>query len=721
MDFINSDLNYTDKTSKDNKQTETSNNNESSTNQSLKNRRDSTSMLLTAALGDFDSSNLRQSRLSMSMFEDDHAVRDSLRSMSQGNDSNISNSNVNSSEPLLSKSNPAETTSVPTNVNSALNNRRFSNMSIAKRNSFLRDSIDLNAEMMVGAFGNKSSKENSHDSKVPQNSQNDDEFLRFGLNDMNKNTSSTSPYMGASQHKPSLGFNNRKFSFGGLVNGRKDSISMDGVMDSFLSLNGKDEDMFLSQRRNSSLSAMMRPSIIGMEKYKSLQNENAISDDEDDQFDTDMKERLKLKSKSNSVHAPTEIIKNTPTQSQSVIKSTPNTKPTIDNKPKTSIDQSLTTPSMMIKNQEAASSVNPSSIKDNTILESTKKMSIPTTLNVSDADISAYARLDFADSTFYVQTLKVTIGRKPTTNDPSQTGVVTAQQYNYSNKDNVDVNLGTSKSISRKHAQIYYNFSNEKFEMTVLGKNGAFVNDEFIGKDVTVALANDTKIQIANIPFVFVQDASSIPEYSKSGDRFKTKEEIDVANTIKKEKAKKALNEKKKENQKKKKEQKAALELLAKQQQQQQDKINPLVISSTPVSKSASNKKVKTPFAAAKAKAGKDAMKPVIKNQKATIMSSQPMVATIKPEKTIVEQPMSIIAPKETIIKKPKKREYLPEEIPKLYREKPDISYQDILLEVFKKFTFKEGDTMSLTNITDLLVNNSKEYELGVVNLSLNL
>lgn len=52
------------------------------------------------------------------------------------------------------------------------------------------------------------------------------------------------------------------------MNGRKDSINMDGVMESFLSLNGKDDDMFLSQRRNSSLTSMMRPSIIGMENTK---------------------------------------------------------------------------------------------------------------------------------------------------------------------------------------------------------------------------------------------------------------------------------------------------------------------------------------------------------------------------------------------------------------------------------------------------------------------
>lgn len=109
--------------------------------------------------------------------------------------------------------------------------------------------------------------------------------------------------------------------------------------------------------------------------------------------------------------------------------------------------------------------------------------------------ISAYARLDFQSFTFYVQTLHVIIGRR--------------SENDYSHK--VDVNLGPSKSISRRHAQIFYNFGTGRFEVSVIGKNGAFVDDIFVERGNTVPLKNKTKVQIGQIPFQFV-----LPEQEKA-------------------------------------------------------------------------------------------------------------------------------------------------------------------------------------------------------------
>lgn len=52
----------------------------------------------------------------------------------------------------------------------------------------------------------------------------------------------------------------------------------------------------------------------------------------------------------------------------------------------------------------------------------------------------------------------------------------------------VDVDLGNSKAISRKHAKIFYNFGTQRFELSVLGRNGAFVDDQFIETGTTVPL-----------------------------------------------------------------------------------------------------------------------------------------------------------------------------------------------------------------------------------------
>jgi hypothetical protein len=85
--------------------------------------------------------------------------------------------------------------------------------------------------------------------------------------------------------------------------------------------------------------------------------------------------------------------------------------------------------------------------------------------------VSAYARLDFESFTFYVQTLQVILGRRA----ENGTGMV-------------DVHLGPAKAISRRHAKIFYNFGTQRFELSVLGRNGAFVGDVFVETGSTVPL-----------------------------------------------------------------------------------------------------------------------------------------------------------------------------------------------------------------------------------------
>lgn len=106
--------------------------------------------------------------------------------------------------------------------------------------------------------------------------------------------------------------------------------------------------------------------------------------------------------------------------------------------------------------------------------------------------ISAYARLDFENFTFFVQTLQVILGRK--SND----------ELLQSSHHAVDVHLSSTKAISRRHAKIFYNFGTQRFELSILGRNGAFVDDAFIEKGITVPLTDGTKIQIGDIPFAFI-------------------------------------------------------------------------------------------------------------------------------------------------------------------------------------------------------------------------
>lgn len=113
--------------------------------------------------------------------------------------------------------------------------------------------------------------------------------------------------------------------------------------------------------------------------------------------------------------------------------------------------------------------------------------------------VSGYARLDFENNTFYVQTLQVILGRR--SNDELMQG-----------SHAVDVHISSKKAISRKHAKIFYNFGTQRFEISILGRNGAFVDDMFVEKGITLPLADGTKVQIGDIPFAFLLPSLDPPD-----------------------------------------------------------------------------------------------------------------------------------------------------------------------------------------------------------------
>ncbi|CDK27354.1 unnamed protein product [Kuraishia capsulata CBS 1993] len=110
----------------------------------------------------------------------------------------------------------------------------------------------------------------------------------------------------------------------------------------------------------------------------------------------------------------------------------------------------------------------------------------------ADDRVQAYAMLDFAEFTFYVQTMQVLLGRLVDGDTSTEA---------------LDIHLGPTKAISRKHARIFYNFGTQRFELSVLGRNGAFVDDVFVETGVTLPLKNRTRIQIGEIHFRFVLPA----------------------------------------------------------------------------------------------------------------------------------------------------------------------------------------------------------------------
>ncbi|KAF9329751.1 Pre-rRNA-processing protein fhl1 [Podila minutissima] len=135
--------------------------------------------------------------------------------------------------------------------------------------------------------------------------------------------------------------------------------------------------------------------------------------------------------------------------------------------------------------------------------QQTQLMSTTNANGEASEPVQAYAKLEGDSFCYYIRTLQVTFGRKA------------------SSSDQVDIHLGPTKAISRQHARLFYNFTTQRFEMMVFGKNGAFVNDEFVEKGVTVPLENRTKIQIGEVSFTFLLPRleSDIPDASSGTSR----------------------------------------------------------------------------------------------------------------------------------------------------------------------------------------------------------
>ncbi|KIW11111.1 hypothetical protein PV08_10411 [Exophiala spinifera] len=82
--------------------------------------------------------------------------------------------------------------------------------------------------------------------------------------------------------------------------------------------------------------------------------------------------------------------------------------------------------------------------------------------------------------------------------------------------------LENLRSISRRHVKIYWDFDKEWFEMKVLGRNGAFLNDRFLERGEVMRLRDGSRIQISNVWMTFrlpSQRADSVTEESEREER----------------------------------------------------------------------------------------------------------------------------------------------------------------------------------------------------------
>lgn len=125
---------------------------------------------------------------------------------------------------------------------------------------------------------------------------------------------------------------------------------------------------------------------------------------------------------------------------------------------------------------------------------------------VSTDKISAYYSLVFPTITYYLQTPNVTIGRRciPPNSPSSSTA---APQ--------IDIDLGSLKSVSRLHANIEYDEAEDRWVLVVHGRNGAWVDGVWIQPGKRAPLNERRVILPLHVPLFANENVSPI------GPRFK--------------------------------------------------------------------------------------------------------------------------------------------------------------------------------------------------------
>lgn len=73
-----------------------------------------------------------------------------------------------------------------------------------------------------------------------------------------------------------------------------------------------------------------------------------------------------------------------------------------------------------------------------------------------------------------------------------------------------DGSVSVSRGISRRHARIAYSYQTDCFQMTVLGRNGVFLDGEYYGKDRTVDLHHGNEIQISGVFIKFMLPTEAV-------------------------------------------------------------------------------------------------------------------------------------------------------------------------------------------------------------------
>lgn len=120
--------------------------------------------------------------------------------------------------------------------------------------------------------------------------------------------------------------------------------------------------------------------------------------------------------------------------------------------------------------------------------------------------VQAFGKIAAQDWTYYITNVVVKIGRAP-----EKITATSGENNEEEDDEQVHIDLGPSKMVSRTHATISYDAKNEVWLLRVTGRNGAKVDGQLCKRDDDLALSSGQVIEIGNVEMMFVLPTEIIP------------------------------------------------------------------------------------------------------------------------------------------------------------------------------------------------------------------
>ena len=135
--------------------------------------------------------------------------------------------------------------------------------------------------------------------------------------------------------------------------------------------------------------------------------------------------------------------------------------------------------------------------------------------------VSAFARISGRRWTFFVTQAAINIGRAPEGPAKRQSDVGQSETEEI-DSDEAHIDLGPSKVVSRLHAKVYYVSADERWHISVHGRNALRVNDAILKKSQTRPLKSGDVIDIGGTEMIFVSPDVEAEVDKKYLDRLKS-------------------------------------------------------------------------------------------------------------------------------------------------------------------------------------------------------